>query len=210
MENPIGKEVRFKAAQIESAAQMMSRAFMDDKLYAYLIPGAEDRIKILPTLFKFRLRYGLQNGEVYTTSSQVEGVAGVAVWIHSQNDHMTRWKLLRAGGLAFFRKAGKDVMERLGSFGNYASAIHARIAPTPHWHLTPIAVDPQLQGKGYARLLIQSMLSRLDKEHMPCYLETHSEKNVAIYRKFGFEVVEQDLIPGTQITHWAMLRKNAS
>jgi ribosomal protein S18 acetylase RimI-like enzyme len=196
---------RLKAAQINPAAQMMARAFQNDALYAYLIPDAADRINILPHMFMFRLRYGLQNGEVYTTSTRLEGAA---VWIPSQNSHMTPWKMLRAGGFAFIRKAGKEVMGRISSFGDYAAAIHHRHAPDPHWHLTPIAVDPTQQGKGYARLLLQNMLSRLDKEHMPCYLETQSEKNVAIYRKYGFEVVEQGIIPGTPITHWAMLRKS--
>jgi hypothetical protein len=42
---------------------------------------------------------------------------------------------------------------------------------------------------------------------MPCYLETNSRKNVAIYRRFGFEVVLEDRMPGTELTVFAMLRK---
>jgi hypothetical protein len=52
------------------------------------------------------------------------------------------------------------------------------------------------------------MFARMDTEHLPCYLETHNQKNVPIYRHYGFKVVEEDIVPGTEITHWAMLRQN--
>jgi hypothetical protein len=42
---------------------------------------------------------------------------------------------------------------------------------------------------------------------MPCFLETNAAKNVAIYRRFGFEVVSEDKLPGTEVTTFAMLRK---
>jgi hypothetical protein len=51
------------------------------------------------------------------------------------------------------------------------------------------------------------MLERIDRERMPCYLETNAEKNAAIYRRFGFEVVSQEKLPGTPVTTFAMLRK---
>jgi hypothetical protein len=51
------------------------------------------------------------------------------------------------------------------------------------------------------------MLERIDREHLPCFLETNTEKNVAIYRRFKFEVVSEDKIPGTEVTSFAMLRK---
>jgi len=197
--------IRLTSAQIKPAAQMLSRAFQEDALYVYLVPGAADRERILPYLFQFRLRYGLRYGEAYATST---GLEGIAIWFPSKNAHMTRWMLLRSGGLELFSKAGKEVIARISSFGDYASVLHQRHAPFPHWYLSPIGVDPAQQGKGYARLLLMGMLTRLDEEKLPCYLETQSEKNVAIYRHFGFEVVEESKIPGTTLTHWSMLRNN--
>jgi hypothetical protein len=51
------------------------------------------------------------------------------------------------------------------------------------------------------------VLERIDRERMPCYLETNATKNVAIYRRSGFEVVSEDRMPGTEVTTFAMLRK---
>jgi hypothetical protein len=35
------------------------------------------------------------------------------------------------------------------------------------------------------------MLNRLDETGLPCYLETLDEKNVGIYERFGFKLVEK-------------------
>jgi len=51
------------------------------------------------------------------------------------------------------------------------------------------------------------MLNRLDSEKIPCFLETQTEKNVAIYERYGFEVVEKGMIPETTLPHYGMLRK---
>ena len=68
-------------------------------------------------------------------------------------------------------------------------------------------VDPGCRGRGYRSLLIRAKLAELDKQNVPCYLETMKEKNVSIYRHFGFEVVEEGIIPDTDVPMWAMLRK---
>jgi hypothetical protein len=35
------------------------------------------------------------------------------------------------------------------------------------------------------------MLDRVDEEGQPAYLESSKERNVALYARFGFEVVEE-------------------
>ncbi len=57
------------------------------------------------------------------------------------------------------------------SFGGYLALIHKRHA-SKHWYLLRPAVNPNYQGKGYASTLLKAMFARIDKEHLPCYLET--------------------------------------
>ena len=85
-------------------------------------------------------------------------------------------------------------------------AVHQRLAPFRHWFLQVIGVDPQFQGRGYAGELLRPMLARVDKEGLPCYLETLNEQNVLLYEHFSFRVVEKSTIPETNLTNWAMLR----
>jgi hypothetical protein len=50
------------------------------------------------------------------------------------------------------------------------------------------------------------MFVRTDKEHLPCYLSTQNERNVPIYMHFGFKIIEENKIPGSEVNTWAMLR----
>jgi ribosomal protein S18 acetylase RimI-like enzyme len=85
--------------------------------------------------------------------------------------------------------------------------MHKRLTPFPHWYLEIIGVTPENQGKSFAGKLIRDMLVKIDEEGLPCYLETVEEKNVGIYRRFGFEVIETSQVPGTPLFTWAMLRE---
>jgi len=66
-----------------------------------------------------------------------------------------------------------------------------------HWHLGPIGVDPEIQGKGVGRLLMSAYCSALDGKLASGFLETDKAENVAFYRRFGFEVVREVQVIGT-------------
>ncbi len=92
-------------------------------------------------------------------------------------------------------------------FAEYATAMNRRLAPFRHQHLAFIGVESELQGRGYASTLLKPILARIDEERLPCYMETHNQKNVPLYEHYGFAVVEEGTIPGTVTGHWAMLRQ---
>jgi GNAT superfamily N-acetyltransferase len=54
-----------------------------------------------------------------------------------------------------------------------------------------VTVLPEAQGKGVGRALMEEVLAMADREGVECYLESsRREPNVAIYEKFGFELVK--------------------
>lgn len=203
----LGNLLHLKATQVRLAAEVMTRAFHDDPLYVYIIPDSDERKRLLPHMFRFRIRYGILYGEVHATSKNLEGVA---VWVPSEKVDITRWRGLQAGGFSLYREVGRRVFLKLNEIQNYSLSIHRHHASFRHWHLSPIAVDPCYQGKGHARSLMNAMLTRLDREGLPCFLETQSERNVSIYERYGFEVVEKGIIPCSDVHHWAMLRIDES
>lgn len=204
--NPLTSNELFRVERrhAERIGEMMARAFDGDELYAALFPALERRRAVLPPLMAFRVRYGVLYGEVYATSPALEAVA---VWIWGEKSFMTPWRSLRAGGLALYAKIGRDAARRLENVERYVTTLHRRHAPAPHWHLSPVAVDSPHQGKGLARRLLTAMFARLDREGLPCFLETQSAVNVAIYERYGFAVAEEGTIPETDVRHWAMLRE---
>lgn len=89
----------------------------------------------------------------------------------------------------------------LAQFGNWSKHDPA----TPHWHLGPVGVVPELQGKGIGSLLLGEFCRMVDEERSAAWLETDKEINVSFYRKHGFEVMSEDRVNG--VPNWFMERK---
>ncbi len=99
---------------------MFSRAFLNDPLAAYIFPNEKKRQENLQHYFRFRIKYGVLNGEVYAPSPNIEGLA---IWIHPSNIDMTYWQMFRAGGMRQFRKLGKEKIGKMLTIEKYTSAM---------------------------------------------------------------------------------------
>jgi ribosomal protein S18 acetylase RimI-like enzyme len=186
------------------AVKTLSNAFKDYPLLQYYFPNNLNREKISNYFLPFAVYTGLKYGEVYATSKNLEGIA---VWLPSKNYPITFWKMLRSVPTSKILGFGRHGGSKLKSFNEHIEKIHNQHTPFKHWFLQAIGIAPKFQGKGYASKLLRPMLNRLDKEHLPCYIETISEKNVSLYQHFGFKTVDKSNIPETPLTNWAMLRK---
>ena len=189
---------------IKLAAGMLTRAFWNYPISTYAYPDELVREKRLPYFFQYILYYCIKYGEVYATSPEIEGVAA---WLASDNFPMTIRKLLRSIPLPLLFKLDRKSMQQMKSFSDYIDAVHKRLTPFQHWFLQTIGVDPAYQGKGYASKLLRPMLVRIDKESLPCYLETIDAQDVPLYEHFGFKVIDESTVPETSLTNWAMLRE---
>ena len=74
-----------------------------------------------------------------------------------------------------------------------------------HWHLGPVAVDANLQGRGIGSKLMRAFCARMDAAGEVAYLETDKEINVSFYERFGFEVVGEEEVLG--VPNWFMIRR---
>lgn len=195
--------LRLGNSHIPSAAETLTKAFWNYPVTTYSYPDETVREQKLPFFFRLTLYYCLKFGEIYSLSSDLEGVAA---WLPSDKYPMSIWRLLRSVPFSVFLKLGGDPNHKMQDFSDYIDDVHERLAPFPHFFLQTIGVSPQYHGKGFASKLLRPVLNKLDKELIPCYLETLDEKDVPIYEHFGFKVLEKSSVPGTNLTNWAMLR----
>jgi ribosomal protein S18 acetylase RimI-like enzyme len=196
--------IRLEKAHIKRASLMLTRAFADDQMNAYAYSDTAEREAKMPYRFEVILRYSLRYGRAYATSPQLEGVA---VWLRSETASLPFWRLVLSGALVSKLKVGKEVSRRTKQLLGYIGAKHKELVPGSHWYLRLLGVDPEFQGKGHASRLIRVMLPKVDEEGLPCYLETDTERNVAVYEHFGFKVIEEFVVPETTVKFWAMLRE---
>jgi ribosomal protein S18 acetylase RimI-like enzyme len=188
---------------IPPAAELMARALFDDPQTVYFQPDASRRAATVTPIFRFLIDYTVRFGLAQATSDRLEGLA---CWLPPGRVEMSRWRLLRSGAHGLPRRLGPEVMGRIRRVRRYGQEIHRRVAPGPHWYLILIGVEPGQQGRGRGSRLLGPRLTYLDELGLPCFLETHQERNIELYRRFGFEVAETGVLPESDVRHFALLR----
>ena len=78
-----------------------------------------------------------------------------------------------------------------------------------HWYLGYLGVAPTQQGRGLGAAMLHAVLDEADKTGTPAYLESSNERNLSLYERHGFKVVEAMKLLGKGPTVWRMWRDPA-
>ncbi len=207
MDNQTNGLLRLTLKERNAGATVLGRAFTEYELFRYYFPDERERRAAAGTFAFISLSVCLKYGEAYATSDKLEGVSA---WLPPGKSPFGGWQVIRSVPLSILFRFARQGAGRMWAYGRFVDSLHRKLVPYPHWYLEIIGVDPTYQGQGFSSRLLRPVLERIDRERMPCYLETNAEKNVAIYRLFGFEVVSEDKMPRTEVTTFTMLRKAQS
>jgi ribosomal protein S18 acetylase RimI-like enzyme len=188
-------------SQVPAAARLLARAFADEEFFSYVLPDPTDRAAILPALIEQTVSRAQAHGVCYTTAGAPRGVA---VW-HMPDTTITELATFAGGFDVTAAAMGPAAIERLQSLLHFFEDLRTRLLPQPHWYLLLVGVDPAYQGQGLASRLLQPAFARADADGRPCYLETTTASNVALYARYGFSVLVEDDAPGG-LHFWAMAR----
>jgi ribosomal protein S18 acetylase RimI-like enzyme len=195
--------VRLGMEDLEWASDLLTAAFLDEPPVPHIFRGPRRRAQA-KYFMKCGCAYALLYGECYTTPRR----EGVALWLLPGKTAMTPGRMYRAGMLSAPLKLGPSAFSRFVGFAVHTDKAHKEVAPMPHYYLFTLGVSPGAQGRGVGGLLLGDMLRRVDEEGMPAYLETQKERNVGLYRKYGFEVAAQAAFPKLEgLSNWGMFRK---
>ena len=195
--------IRLSEKHIKPASLILSRAFQNDPILRWQILDANKRIIEAHHIYEIKLRIGIRYGEVYGTSENLEGIA---IWRSPKNVNFPYWKYLTKGGFKLPFKFGIKIAKRMTFIKAVNDSMRNIYMKVPYWYFGLIGVDPKFQGQGFASKLIKPMLRRIDNENLPTYLETTLERNLPFFEYFGFNKLEEIIIPNTNIVHWSMIR----
>jgi ribosomal protein S18 acetylase RimI-like enzyme len=196
---------RARETDIPVLAEVLARAFAEDPALSYFTQRDERQHERMVAGMEAMLRYGSARlSDTYTTAD----LAGAAIWTPPgysglglrEWPGMLRKSLFMCGwrGLVTIRSARRVLDERL-----------VRHIPEPNYYLSVIGVDPAGQGQGVGSALMRPILERCDQERVPASLATNLERNVRLYERHGFRVVDEVPIPKTTIPTWFMRRDPA-
>lgn len=194
---PAGGVREGERGAVGALAHSLTLAFHDDPVQRYLFPGERGYRRRGRANFALLLRRTLEIGEVYAAPEN----AGASLWIPPGRSFVEGWRGSWFGvrSLVLLRS---QVRRGLGFF-----ELLARHHPRGrHWYLPVLGTAPEHQGRGHGSALLAPVLARCDAEGVPAYLESSKERNLAFYRRHGFEVTATIRIPGGPEL-WPMLRK---
>ncbi len=181
---------RMVAADMSAACEVIGAAFADNPSTLANVGGdaarAEQVMRNAVRIAKFGRRWS--HALVAERDDAIVGVLNAAQWPHCQMGTIEKIKTVPSM-VAIMRGA-------LPKAFTMTSRREAHDPREPHWHVGPLGVHPGAQGQGIGASLLRAFLSMVDEAAEPTFLETDVERNVIFYKRFGFEVVESEVIVG--------------
>jgi ribosomal protein S18 acetylase RimI-like enzyme len=190
-----------RKADARALTRTLGRAFSDDPVMTWMLPGDTRRAKGLPRIFAAMTRHHFLAGGGAEVALRSGDIGAAALW-----DPPGRWKqspreefmtmpsfLLATGGRTARGRQVGELMKK-------------QHPEEPHWYLAVIGSDPTVRGGGFGQALMQSRLDRVDAEHAPAYLESSNPDNIPYYVRFGFEITGEIKLPDGGPSMWPMWR----
>lgn len=191
MSRPDAAAVLLDRSRADQAAAVLARALEDDPFQRHLLAERAGTPRFSTSLFRANIEIGLLYGEVYTT----ETLQGVAIWGSPEHADLTPRQLWKSGFLTASLSMGVTAFTKLIRAAVFVDTLKRRTISHPHWTLHVLGVDPTQQGSGIGGKLLRPVLSRADTTGTHCYLETTNERNQSFYRRHGFELAGNEVLP---------------
>ena len=199
----LAEPVPLSKDDIDAAAGVLVRSFADDPGLLFVLPEAEERSRLVPTLARTVLHYALLCGAPLVTSGDIRGAA---LWFPPNAPPPTAAQLEVTGISAAPGLLGPSAFGRLNRLLDHVDAFHPLHAPDPHWYLAMLGVDPIWQRIGIGEALMGPVFAAADRDGLCCYLEAPTASNADYYGRRGFDVIAETDIPDSDVHIWMMRR----
>lgn len=196
--------VPLQPSQIEAAADVLVRAFVNDPGLHHVLPCQEARDRLGPGLARAAIRYAARCGSPLVTAGAVRELA---LWFPPDALAPTMRDLAETGIADVPDTLGPEAWRRLQGLLDHLDALHPRYAPEPHWYLALLGVDPAWQRQGVGEALLQPIFASADCHNLVCYLGAPTVENARYYARRGFRVVAETEVPESAVHVWLMRRE---
>ena len=209
IEIPLAKKAIEKAGlyivekkDIDRLALVAADAYRDYPLHNWLTKGKYDE-KASLLIMKISLKAMSEDAIIYADSEEINGFAA---WLPFGFTGNKTLPFLFNGGLKLILHSGLGIIGRLLTYEKYAMNLKKEFTDNYDWYLYNLSIKKEAQGKGIASKLMRPMLNFCDDERMVAYLETNKQENVGLYQHYGFDLMREELIPKSPVTHYSMVR----
>jgi GNAT superfamily N-acetyltransferase len=167
--------------RVDALAPVFGRAFVDEPMTQWSLSDRGNAADRLTHAFAYFLEPVLSLGLVW----EVGAGNGAAVWIPPK--HFDDWDVHPWSQPRITALTGDDG-RRYTRFWDWVDS-HNPVEPL--WQLDSIAVDPAAQGQGLGTVLVATGLALAQTDGVGAFLSTGTARNVNIYARSGFRLVEE-------------------
>jgi len=193
--------VNIQMSQVECFATLLSQAFHNEPRVAYILPEEVDRRSVLPWFFRsVAIRASQLCGEIYTT-----GTLDGGLWIRPGRESTFARIVQTEMHAAKFKLRRSSFRRWINLMRTHMEGVHRRLAKGPHWFLAALGVR-SLNTVKASGALVEPVLSRADRDRLPCYVEIFHEPFLPFYEECGFEIAGAGQVPRGGPNFWAMIR----
>ena len=181
---------RMSPADLDTACELIGLAFADNPNTLAVVRGDKHKAQRMMRAAVRAAKLGRKCSHVLVAKEggRIVGVLNAAQWpscqLRTGEKIRTAPVMIRAAGIALTRS-----LKLMGVWAKHDPQ-------KPHWHLGPIGVHPDFQGRGIGRGMLKAFMQTVDEQASAAYLETDVDANVALYQKFGFKVMAQAEVMG--------------
>ncbi|MCC2321391.1 GNAT family N-acetyltransferase [Cellulomonas xiejunii] len=189
-----------RPGDLTAAAEVLAEAFVDDPVTgAVLRRTGADRLRCAQHLFVALLRPAIADGTVdLARRGDDSQVLGVAIW--EAPGAVTTVARLAAQLPSFWRACGAAGLVRALATKRAVERYRPR---QPHWYLQEIGVAADARGQGIGGALLDARLADVDRQGAGAYLESSTERNRRLYRRYGFlDGAPVRRVPAAPVTMW--------
>jgi ribosomal protein S18 acetylase RimI-like enzyme len=175
-------------------ASVLGRAFVTEPMMRWPLGASETDDARLIEAFTYFLDALIELGVVWEAGDGL----GAAIWVPP--DRLDAWSDAQRRDARVYGVT-EDGGRRWDLFWEW---VEEKIPEEPLWHLDSVAVAPELQGRGIGSALIEFALNDARAARQGAFLETGTARNVPLYERFGFRVIEDEEAPGGGPRIWFM------
>ena len=180
----------------ERIARTLALAFQKEEACSYIFPEPKDRARRLLSMFRVITANDAVTGKLY----QTEMGEAATLW-RAPGNPAGNWLDFLRSLLPFVSALGGNIGRALKVSG----LIEKHHPQIDFWYLHFAGCVPEQPGKGLGGSAIRAGLAHADAAHQPCYLETATEANLALYQHLGFELTDEWSV-SNDLRFWGMLR----
>ena len=188
--------------RLDELAEIAADAYQNYPLHNWLTNDVYDPVAS-KLIMKTTLIAMKDDAVIYADS---EDLNGFAVWIPLGFTGSKTLPFLRNGGVQLLLHSGLGIVKKLLVYETFAMKLKKKYTGHVDWYLYNLSVRQSAQGKGIASKLMKPMLHFCDDEKMIAYLETNKESNVQLYNHYGFQLQETQMVPGSSVQHYSLVR----